>query len=93
MSPLPEESLTAGTQISPISGKTVVVTGKVEPYTREQIHAFIISKGGIPGSSVTRKTDYLVCGENAGSKLQKARDLGKTILTPAEFFNLFEPVA
>lgn len=93
VAPPPEETpATADAPKSPISGMTVVVTGKVEPYTREQIHAFIVSKGGIPGSSVTRKTDYLVCGENAGSKLQKARDLDKIILTPGEFFKLFEPM-
>lgn len=62
-------------------------------HTRDQINDFIVSKGGIAGSSVTKKTDCLVCGENAGSKLQKARDLGKVIMTPAEFFSLFEPVA
>lgn len=78
---------------SPIAGMTIVVTGKVEPYTRDQINDFIVSKGGIAGSSVTKKTDCLVCGENAGSKLQKVRDLGKVIMTPAEFFSLFEPVA
>ena len=72
---------------------TIVVTGKVEPYTREQIHEFIVSKGGIAGSSVSKKTDCLICGENAGSKLQKARELGKVVLTPEQFFSLFEPVA
>ena len=40
------------------------------------------------GSSVSKKTDYLVCGENAGSKLSKARDLGVTVLSPAEFFSM-----
>ena len=39
-------------------------------------------------SSVSKKTDYLVCGENAGSKLSKARDLGVTVLSPAEFFSM-----
>lgn len=90
----PEEApVDADGQKSPIAGMTIVVTRKVEPYTRDQINDFIVSKGGIAGSSVTKKTDCLICGENAGSKLQKARDLGKVVMTPAEFFSLFEPVA
>ena len=62
-----------------------MVTGKVEPYTREGINAKIESLGAHAGSSVSSKTDYLVCGENAGSKLEKAQALGIKILTPAEF--------
>ena len=73
---------------SPFAGKTVVVTGKVEPYTRDGINAKIESLGGHAGSSVSKKTDYLVCGENAGSKLAKARELGVTVLTPAQFFQM-----
>ena len=69
-------------------GKTVVVTGKVEPYTRGEINAKIESLGAHAGSSVSGKTDYLVCGENAGSKLDKARELGVTVLTPAQFFQM-----
>lgn len=67
-------------------GKTVVVTGKVEPYSRSTINAKIESLGARAGSSVSSKTDYLICGESAGSKLDKARSLGVTILTPAQFF-------
>lgn len=69
-------------------GKTIVVTGKVEPYTRDGINAVIESLGARAGSSVSGKTDYLVCGENAGSKLDKARSLGVAVLTPAEFFRM-----
>ena len=72
----------------PFTGKTIVVTGKVEPYTRDGINARIESLGGHAGSSVSKKTDYLVCGENAGSKLAKARELGVTVLTPAQFFQM-----
>ena len=68
--------------------KTVVVTGKVEPYNRGEINAKIESMGAHAGSSVSSKTDYLVCGENAGSKLDKARELGITVLSPAEFFRM-----
>ena len=73
---------------NPFVGKTIVVTGKVEPYTRPSINAKIESLGARAGSSVSSKTDYLVCGENAGSKLSKARELGITVLTPAQFFQI-----
>ncbi len=73
---------------NPFVGKTVVVTGKVEPYTRNEINAKIESLGAHAGSSVSSKTNFLVCGENAGSKLEKARSLGVTVLTPAEFFQM-----
>ncbi len=69
-------------------GKTIVVTGKVEPYTRDGINAVIASLGAHPGSSVSKNTDYLICGENAGSKLEKARSLGVPVLSPAEFFRM-----
>lgn len=76
------------TKDNPFVGKTVVVTGKVEPYTRSEINAKIESLGAHAGSSVSGKTNYLVCGENAGSKLDKAKALGITILTPAQFFQM-----
>ena len=73
---------------NPFVGKTLVVTGKVEPYTRDGINAKIESLGAHAGSSVSSKTDYLICGENAGSKLAKARELGIKILSPDEFFRM-----
>ena len=73
---------------NPFMGKTVVVTGKVEPYSRTGINAKIEALGARAGSSVSSKTDYLICGENAGSKLEKAQSLGITVLTPAEFFRM-----
>lgn len=69
-------------------GLTIVVTGKVEPYTRSEINARIEALGAHAGSSVSSKTNYLICGENAGSKLDKARSLGVTVLTPAQFFQM-----
>ena len=80
--PIPEATA------SPFTGLTIVVTGKVEPYTREGINAKIESLGAHAGSSVSSKTDYLICGENAGSKLDKAQALGVKILSPAEFFRM-----
>lgn len=73
---------------NPFVGKTLVVTGKVEPYTRDGINAKIESLGAHAGSSVSSKTDYLICGENAGSKLAKAQELGIKILSPDEFFRV-----
>lgn len=73
---------------SPFAGKMIVVTGKVEPYTRSGINEMIESLGAKAGSSVSSKTDYLICGEKAGSKLGKARELGVKVLTPAEFFRM-----
>ena len=69
-------------------GKTIVATGKLENYTRDEIQAKIISLGATPASSVTRKTDYLIVGEKAGSKLTKAQQLGIRTLTEEEFENL-----
>ena len=65
-----------------------MVTGKVEPYTRDGINEKIESLGAHAGSSVSSKTDYLICGENAGSKLAKAQELGIKILSPDEFFRM-----
>jgi DNA ligase (NAD+) len=69
----------------PLSGKTIVVTGTLEKYTREQVEALIEQHGGHAASSVSKKTDFVVAGEKAGSKLDKARQLGVPILTEAEF--------
>lgn len=73
---------------SPFAGRTIVVTGKVEPYTRNGMNALIESLGARAGSAVSKNTDYLVCGENAGSKLSKAKALGITVLTPDQFFQM-----
>lgn len=73
---------------NPFAGMTMVVTGKVEPYNRSEINAMIESLGAHAGSSVSSKTNYLICGENAGSKLDKARELGIPVLSPEEFFRM-----
>ena len=66
---------------NPFTGRTVVVTGKLKNFTRDTANAKIESLGAKPGSSVSKNTDYLVCGEKAGSKLGKALSLGVTVLT------------
>ena len=78
----------AGEWDNPFVGLPVVVTGKVEPYTREGIDARIEALGAHAGSSVSSKTSCLICGENAGSKLDKARELNVTVLTPVKFFQM-----
>ena len=65
---------------SPFAGKTVVVTGTLNAFTRDEAKALLRSVGAKVASSVSRKTDYLIAGENAGSKLEKARTLGVTIV-------------
>lgn len=83
-----EEMIMEEKQDSIFEGRTLVVTGKLENFTRDTINALIISLGGKPGSSVTKKTDYLVVGEKAGSKLEKARNLGISVLTEEEFLKM-----
>ena len=69
----------------PLTGKTVVVTGTLEGFTRPEAEAAIRAAGGKPGGSVSKKTDYLVAGESAGSKLAKAQELGVPVLDEAGF--------
>lgn len=71
-----------------IVGKTIVVTGTLSRYERSEIEDLIRQLGGKPSGSVSKKTDYLVVGENAGSKLEKAQSLGVKILTEDEFDEL-----
>ena len=81
-----KESSTMNTNYNtPFYGKTVVATGKLENYTRDGIQAKLLELGAKPASSVTKKTDYLIVGEKAGSKLTKAQQLGIRTLTEKEF--------
>ena len=65
--------------------KTFVVTGKLTKYTRDEIQDLIRQHGGKTSSSVSAKTDYLVAGEKAGSKLAKAEKLGVQVLSEDGF--------
>lgn len=73
------------TMNNPFAGKTVVATGKLEHYTRDGIQEKLISLGAHPSGAVSKKTDYLIVGEKAGSKLTKAQQLGVKTLTEQEF--------
>ena len=68
-----------------LEGLTVVVTGSLDNYTRDSAKEAIISRGGKAAGSVSKNTDYVVVGENAGSKAEKAEQLGLTILDEAGF--------
>ena len=74
----------------PLSGKTVVVTGTLSGLTREEAEEAIRAAGGHAASSVSAKTDYLVAGDKAGSKLAKAEKLGIPILDEEGFRKLLE---
>lgn len=76
------------TNNNPFTGCTIVATGKLENFTRDGINSKIISLGAVAGSSVTKKTNYLICGEKPGSKLAKAKELGIPVLTEQEFLEM-----
>lgn len=71
-------------------GMTFVVTGKLEQYTRDDMHQLIEQYGGKASSSVSSKTTYLIAGEAAGSKLAKAQSLGVTVLSESDFAELVD---
>lgn len=73
---------------SRLAGKTVVVTGTLNRFSRDEIHKLIEREGGKPGNAVSSKTSYLVAGDAAGSKLDKAKSLGVPVLTEDEFVEL-----
>lgn len=83
-----EENTMTNVKGNPFKDKTVVATGKLEHFTRDGINNEILKLGGKPGSSVSKKTDFLICGEKAGSKLKKAQELKIKILTEQEFLNM-----
>jgi DNA ligase (NAD+) len=72
----------------PLAGKTVVVTGTLVNYDRISIESKIKEAGGKASGSVSKKTDYVLAGDKAGSKLDKAKELGVKVITEAEFDKL-----
>lgn len=84
----PENDLPAATAVAaagPFAGKTVVLTGTLPTLSREQATAMIEAAGGKTSGSVSKKTDFVLAGAEAGSKLTKAQELGVRILDEAEF--------
>jgi DNA ligase (NAD+) len=83
-----------GEAAGPLAGKTVVVTGSIEGFSREEAEDAVRVAGGKPAGSVSKKTDYVVAGPGAGSKLQKATALGIAVLDADGFRQLLagEPV-
>ncbi|HEX3428683.1 MAG TPA: NAD-dependent DNA ligase LigA [Candidatus Limnocylindrales bacterium] len=82
--PTPRAAAVAG----PLTGKSVVVTGTLEGFSRPEAESAIRTAGGKPAGSVSKKTDYVVAGESAGSKLAKAQELGVPVLDEDAFRRL-----
>jgi DNA ligase (NAD+) len=76
----------------PLAGKTFVITGTLPTMTREEVTTAIEERGGKVSGSVSKKTSYVVVGEEAGSKLEKARTLGIATLSEAEFREIIDGV-
>jgi DNA ligase (NAD+) len=72
------------------AGKTFVLTGKLEDYTRDEAAKQIEDRGGRVSSSVSKNTDYVLAGSDAGSKLTKAQSLGVAVLTEADFADMIQ---
>jgi len=71
-----------------LSGQTIVVTGTLKNYQREEIEQLIRKLGGKPTGSVSKNTTFVIAGDKAGSKLEKAQALGLKVVTEAEFDRL-----
>jgi DNA ligase (NAD+) len=85
---MPEQS---GTKRSgKMTGKTFVITGILEHFTRQQAEQAVRQMGGKPSSSVSKKTDFILAGKNPGSKLDKAQNFGIKIINEKEFLELLD---
>ena len=84
------EEKAAGIKELPLAGQEFVITGTLKSSTRSEVEEKIRALGGLTGSSVTKKTTYLVVGADPGSKLDRARELGTRQLTEEDFLKLLE---
>lgn len=87
---LEETVRTAPTGGLPLAGKTIVVTGSLEKFKRNEIEQLIIDLGGKAAGSVSKSTSFVVVGADAGSKLDKAKELGIQTMTESEFETMVE---
>jgi len=87
----PAEEATVSSD-GPFNGKTLVVTGTLEQFTRKEAENLIEQLGGRAAGSVSKKTDYLIAGTGAGSKLERARELGLKILDENQFAALVKEI-
>jgi DNA ligase (NAD+) len=85
--PRPEELVSSG----PFVGKSIVLTGTLESMSREEAKAAVERRGGRVAGSVSRKTDFVVAGADAGTKLKKAQDLGVKVIDEAAFRDMLAP--
>jgi DNA ligase (NAD+) len=85
--PVAKKAVAAG---SPFAGKTFVFTGALTQFTREEAEALVKERGGKASGSVSKRTDYVVAGEAAGSKLAKARELRIKVISEDEFRDLLK---
>jgi len=85
---MPEEMVFTNQGANPVAGKIVVFSGKLELFTRDEAKAKALSLGAKVSGSVSSKTDFLVAGQSAGSKLKKAKESGVEVLTEQEWLTL-----
>jgi DNA ligase (NAD+) len=84
----PKMEKPASSSNQPLAGQTVVVTGTLAKFARQEIEELIVKLGGKASGSVSKKTSFVVAGENAGTKLDKAKELSVRVLTEQEFVKL-----
>ena len=77
---------------SPFSDKTFVVTGTLSSMKREELKSKVLGLGAKFSGSISKSTDYLVAGDDAGSKLEKAENLGIKVINELEFIALITPI-
>ncbi len=90
VNPKAPEPVSSETQETIFTGKTVVLTGTLQQMTRDEAKQKLLSTGAKVTGSVSKKTDFVIAGESAGSKLTKAEELGVTVLSEAEFMERIE---
>jgi DNA ligase (NAD+) len=89
----PTYKAVATATITPFSGKTIVFTGELKSMSRPEAETMVRKAGGKSSGSVSKKTHFVVAGESAGSKLEKAKTLGVTILTEEAFLSMMKKVS